>query len=224
MQQNKKGQMSTVTIILIVLIVAMSVAAIAGMVAYNSIQAKNQAKTKTASKSVSASKKNKSSNQSTNSRKSSSAASSNNSRSTSSRQSTPELNVRQVGTLLSLLHWPNYFKERIDDPGIYYGDDQLEGQTYHVFSGNGDSTSILYYQIDGDTITYRFVDPSNSDCVADAPIVTKTISLKRLVNDYYNTSAKRAEVNGYVAKLKPLSEIQSNEQADDDASSEAYSE
>ena len=207
MQQNKKGQMSSVTIILIVLIVAMSVAAIAGMVAYNSIQAKNQAKTKTASKSVSASKKNKSSNQSTNSRKSSSAASSNNSRSTSSRQSTPELNVRQVGTLLSLLHWPNYFKERIDDPGIYYGDDQLEGQTYHVFSGNGDSTSILYYQIDGDTITYRYVDASNADCVADAPVVTKTISLKRLINDYYNTPAKRAEVNGYVAKLKPESEI-----------------
>ena len=207
MQQNKKGQMSTVTIILIVLIVAMSVAAIAGMVAYNSIQAKNQAKTKTASKSASASKKNKSSSQSTNSRKSSSAASSS---SASSQQSTPELNDRQVGTLLSLYYWPDYFKEGLNnDPGIYYGDDQLEGQTYHVISGNGDPTSNLYYQIDGDTITYRYVDPSNSDCVADAPIVTKTISLKRLVNDYYNTSAKRAEVNGYVAKLKPLSEIRS---------------
>ena len=205
MQQNKKGQMSTVTIILIVLIVAMSVAAIAGMVAYNSIQAKNQAKTKTASKSASASKKSKSSNQSTNSRKSSSAASSS---STSSRQSTPELNDRQVGTLLSLYYWPDYFKEGLNnDPGIYYGDDQLEGQTYHVISGNGDPTSILYYQIDGDTITYRYVDDSNGEIVADAPIVTKTISLKRLINDYYNTSAKRAEVNSYVAKLKPLSEI-----------------
>lgn len=205
MQQNKKGQMSSVTIILIVLIVAMSVAAIAGMVAYNSIQAKNQAKTKTASKSVSASKKNKSSNQSTNSRKSSSAASPS---SASTRQTTPELNVRQVGTLLSLYYWPDYFKEGLNnEPGIYYGDDQLEGQTYHVFSGNGDPTSNLYYQIDGDTITYRYVDASNADCVADAPVVTKTISLKRLINDYYNTPAKRAEVNGYVAKLKPESEI-----------------
>ncbi|MQM71989.1 MAG: hypothetical protein DUD26_06530 [Eubacteriaceae bacterium] len=207
MQQNKKGQMSTVTIILIVLIVAMSVAAIAGMVAYNSIQAKDQAKTKTASKAVSASKKSKSSNQSKNSRKSSSAASS--SSSASSQQTAPELNVRQVGTLLSLYYWPDYFKERLNDSGFYYGDDQLEGQTYHVFSGNGDPTSVLYYQIDGDTITYRYVDVSNADCVADAPIATKTISLKRLVNDYYNTSAKRAEVNGYVAKLKPLSEIRS---------------
>jgi cytoskeletal protein RodZ len=202
--RQSSGSGASVKIILIVLIVAMSVAAIAGMVAYNSIQAKDQAKTKTASKSVSASKKSKSSNQSTNSRKSSSAASPS---SASSQQTTPELNVRQVGTLLSLYFWPDYFKERIDDPGIYYGDDQLEGQTYHVFSGNGDPTSILYYQIDGDTITYRFVDPSKSDCVADAPITTKTISLKRLVNDYYNTSAKRAEVNGYVAKLKPESEI-----------------
>ena len=206
MQQNKKGQMSTVTIILIVLIVAMSVAAIAGMVAYNSIQAKNQAKTKTASKSVSASKKNKSSNQSTNSRKSSSAASSS---STSSRQSTPELNDRQVGTLLSLYYWPDYFKGLIGDSGIYYGDDQQDGETYHYFTGNGDPTSVLLYRLDGDTITYKYVDASNADCVADAPVVTKTISLKRLINDYYNTSAKRAEVNGYVAKLKPLSEIRS---------------
>ena len=206
MQQNKKGQMSTVTIILIVLIVAMSVAAIAGMVAYNSMQAKNQAKTKTASKSVSASKKNKSSNQSTNSRKSSSAASSS---STSSRQSTPELNDRQVGTLLSLYYWPDYFKGLIGDSGIYYGDDQQDGETYHYFTGNGDPTSVLLYRLDGDTITYKYVDASNADCVADAPVVTKTISLKRLINDYYNTSAKRAEVNGYVAKLKPLSEIRS---------------
>lgn len=205
-QQNKKGQMSTVTIILIVLIVAMSVAAIAGMVAYNSIQAKNQAKTKTASKSASASKKSKSSNQSTNSRKSSSAASSS---STSSRQSTPELNDRQVGTLLSLYYWPDYFKGLIGDSGIYYGDDQQDGETYHYFTGNGDPTSVLLYRLDGDTITYKYVDASNADCVADAPVVTKTISLKRLINDYYNTSAKRAEVNGYVAKLKPLSEIRS---------------
>lgn len=204
MQQNKKGQMSTVTIILIVLIVAMSVAAIAGMVAYNSIQAKNQAKT--ASKSASASKKSKSSNQSTNSRKSSSAASSS---STSSRQSTPELNDRQVGTLLSLYYWPDYFKGLIGDSGIYYGDDQQDGETYHYFTGNGDPTSVLLYRLDGDTITYKYVDASNADCVADAPVVTKTISLKRLINDYYNTSAKRAEVNGYVAKLKPLSEIRS---------------
>lgn len=206
MQQNKKGQMSTVTIILIVLIVAMSVAAIAGMVAYNSIQAKDQAKTKTASKSASASKKSKSSNQSTNSRKSSSAASSS---STSSRQSTPELNDRQVGTLLSLYYWPDYFKGLIGDSGIYYGDDQQDGETYHYFTGNGDPTSVLLYRLDGDTITYKYVDASNADCVADAPVVTKTISLKRLINDYYNTSAKRAEVNGYVAKLKPLSEIRS---------------
>ena len=205
-QQNKKGQMSTVTIILIVLIVAMSVAAIAGMVAYNSIQAKNQAKTKTASKSASASKKSKSPNQSTNSRKSSSAASSS---STSSRQSTPELNDRQVGTLLSLYYWPDYFKGLIGDSGIYYGDDQQDGETYHYFTGNGDPTSVLLYRLDGDTITYKYVDASNADCVADAPVVTKTISLKRLINDYYNTSAKRAEVNGYVAKLKPLSEIRS---------------
>jgi len=205
-QQNKKGQMSTVTIILIVLIVAMSVAAIAGMVAYNSIQAKDQAKTKTASKSASASKKSKSSNQSTNSRKSSSAASSS---STSSRQSTPELNDRQVGTLLSLYYWPDYFKGLIGDSGIYYGDDQQDGETYHYFTGNGDPTSVLLYRLDGDTITYKYVDASNADCVADAPVVTKTISLKRLINDYYNTSAKRAEVNGYVAKLKPLSEIRS---------------
>lgn len=204
MQQNKKGQMSTVTIILIVLIVAMSVAAIAGMVAYNSIQAKNQAKTKTASKSASASKKSKSSNQSTNSRKSSSAASSS---STSSRQSTPELNDRQVGTLLSLYYWPDYFKGLIGDSGIYYGDDQQDGETYHYFTGNGDPTSVLLYRLDGDTITYKYVDASNADCVADAPVVTKTISLKRLINDYYNTSAKRAEVNGYVVKLKPESEI-----------------
>ena len=206
MQQNKKGQMSTVTIILIVLIVAMSVAAIAGMVAYNSIQAKNQAKTKTASKSASASKKNKSSSQSTNSRKSSSAASSS---SASSQQSTPELNDRQVGTLLSLYYWPDYFKGLIGDSGIYYGDDQQDGETYHYFTGNGDPTSVLLYRLDGDTITYKYVDASNADCVADAPVVTKTISLKRLINDYYNTSAKRAEVNGYVAKLKPLSEIRS---------------
>ena len=199
MQTTEKRPSSDVPIVFIVLIVAVSAAVIAGFAAYRTIQGKDQPKTKTASHKTATVKKRQPS--------SSHKTASSDTGTASQQQVAPTLNSRQVGTLLSLYYWPDYFKGLIDDSGIYYGDDQQDGQAYHFFTGNGDPTSVLLYRLDGDTITYKYVDASNADCVADAPVVTKTISLTRLINDYYNTSSKRAEVNGYVAKLKPESEI-----------------
>lgn len=211
MQTTQKRPASGVPIVLIILIVAVSAAVIAGFAAYHTIQGKDQPKAQGTSHKAAAVKKNQSSGSSSKTHPTASS-----SERASRQPAAPALSDRQVGTLLSLYHWPNYFKGLIDDSGIYYGDDQQDGQTYHYFTGNGDALSVLLYRLDGDTITYKYVDASNADCVADAPVVTKTISLKRLINDYYNTSSKRAEVNGYVAKLKPESEIPgaSDDQAD----------
>lgn len=121
------------------------------------------------------------------------------------------LDSYHIGVVLSLLYWPDYFKETLSEGIMIGGSNETEiggeDSSYNAIWGQGDPTSILEYKYSGDALTYRYVDTSNPDlAVADMPIVTKTISINRLIKDYYNNDDKKDEVDNYVKKLRDNTE------------------
>lgn len=143
----------------------------------------------------------------------SSASSSSSSKSTNANSSTKDDNVsdQTVGVMVALLQWPDWFKEGIKSGDMYYGtdsdsDNSSEVNGYSCVTENGDPESYLYYKRDGDNVTIKYWTTSGDETVAEGHFDTRTVSLKRLENDYYNNSSKKAEVDGYVSDLKPISE------------------
>lgn len=112
-----------------------------------------------------------------------------------------------VGVFVGLLKSGDWFKDNLKDGHMYFGTDWDMGDEkgYDYITANGDPTSYFWYKQNGNTVTIKYVDMTNSDSVAEAPIKTEKISLSRLKSDYYVNSSQKAEVNGYVNKLKPTS-------------------
>lgn len=129
------------------------------------------------------------------------------------------LTTQQLGTLVALLKEPNWFKQYVASGDMCYSD-QPEPQDNNLGLGgfdyvtaNGDPTSFLYFQQQGNNVVIKYVDMDGADCVADAPIKTESVPLSTLITDYYNTKKKRDEVNGYANKLIPESKHNSQDNA-----------
>lgn len=125
--------------------------------------------------------------------------------SSNSNSQSSSVDDKTVGVLVALLQNPNWFKEYLNSGDMYYGansDNSGEVNGYSYVTSNGDPESYIYFKRDGDNITIKQWTTSGDETVAEGHFETKTISLKRLENDYYSNASKRAEVNGYVNKLK----------------------
>lgn len=140
----------------------------------------------------------------------SSASSDQSSLNTSSSAKDGSVDDQTVGVMVALLQDPDWFKSGVNDGEMYYsasrsdmGDDV---QGYSFVTANGDPTSYIYYKRDGDNVSIKYWTTSGDESVAEGHFDTRTVSLKRLENDYYNNASKKSEVNGYVGKLKPYSE------------------
>lgn len=121
------------------------------------------------------------------------------------------LTTQQLGTLVALLKYPNWFKQGVAAGSMYYSDqpNTAPGSDLNGFSyvtANGDPTSYIYFQLQGENVVIKYVDASHADCVADAPMRTISVRLDTLINDYYNTKKKQDEVNGYANRLMPESQ------------------
>lgn len=147
----------------------------------------------------------------------------------SSTSATPTVKVddKTAGVMLALLVEPDWLKEGVSSGDMYYGVHGQDGEEgfesmngWSYITENGDPTSYIHYKVNGDTVTYRYVDVSGGKSVAESPMVTKTVSLSRLEKDYYVTQSQKDEVNGYVSKLQPesayLNSIKNNDQDDDE--------
>lgn len=124
----------------------------------------------------------------------------------SANSQTKNVDAKTAGILLLLYYNSEWLKTYIDS-ALWYGtvtrsDDGEIPAGYNYITARGDPTSYVYYSVSGDVITYKYIDETGDQSVADSPLVTKTISLKRLENDYYTTSAQQQEVAGYTAKLQ----------------------
>ena len=126
------------------------------------------------------------------------------------------LTTQQLGTMVALRTNPNWFKQGVVGGGMYYSDqpysnpgDELNGFSY--VTTNGDGTSSIYYQLQGENVVIKYLDTTtNADCLADAPMKTISVRLSTLINDYYNTKKKQDEVNGYADRLLPESQYGKN--------------
>lgn len=123
----------------------------------------------------------------------------------SSSASESSVDDKTVGVMVSLLKVPDWFKDGINSGEMSYGSGSNysgEVKGYSYITANGDPESYIYYKRNGDTITIKQWTMSGDESVAEGHFETSTASLKQLEQDYYSNANKRAEVNGYVSKLK----------------------
>ena len=121
------------------------------------------------------------------------------------------LSVQQLGTLICLLKDPDEFKDADNGQpgGLYYGTVPQGSDYGQQFWGidflttNGDPTSYLYFKPDGPNVIIKYVDDDGTTDVANAPVKTESISIQRLVNDYYISQDQKNEVNGYANRIQP---------------------
>ncbi|WP_242075053.1 Lreu_0056 family protein [Limosilactobacillus mucosae] len=134
-------------------------------------------------------------------------SSSDSSTTASSTAKTAKVDDKTTGVMLALLVEPDWFKEYIGNDFFCYspaGENPISDAVadYSYLTANGDPTSFLYYKVDGDTVTYKMWEVSDSENVADGHFETKTVSLSNLEKDYYVTQSQKDEVNSYVSHLR----------------------
>lgn len=126
----------------------------------------------------------------------------------------PQVTPQQLGTMVAFLQNPDWFKEHLQDGGMYYGTnnpklvvggDEVAG--YDFVSANGDPTSYIYYKKDGDTVTIKDVEPHGSQCVAGTGYTTRTVSYHNLLQDYYQSQGQKDEVNNDASQLKSWASV-----------------
>ena len=122
------------------------------------------------------------------------------------------LSGQQLGTLICLLKDPDEFKgaDNGQPGGLYYGSVPQGSDYGQQFWGmdflttNGNPTSYLYFKPDGPNVIIKYVDDDGTTGgVANAPVKTESISIQRLVNDYYISQDQKNEVNGYANRIQP---------------------
>lgn len=134
-------------------------------------------------------------------------SSSDSSTTASSTAKTAKVDDKTTGVMLTLLVEPDWFKEYIGNDFFCYspaGKNPISDAVadYSYLTANGDPASFLYYKVDGDTVTYKMWEVSDSENVADGHFETKTVSLSNLEKDYYVTQSQKDEVNSYVSQLR----------------------
>lgn len=134
-------------------------------------------------------------------------SSSDSSTTASSTAKTAKVDDKTTGVMLALLVEPDWFKEYIGNDFFCYspaGENPISDAVadYSYLTANGDPTSFLCYKVDGDTVTYKMWEVSDSENVADGHFETKTVSLSNLEKDYYVTQSQKDEVNSYVSQLR----------------------
>lgn len=134
-------------------------------------------------------------------------SSSDSSTTASSTAKTAKVDDKTTGVMLALLVEPDWFKEYIGNDFFCYspaGENPINDAVadYSYLTANGDPTSFLYYKVNGDTVTYKMWEVSDSESVADGHFEIRTVSLSNLEKDYYVTQSQKDEVNGYVSQLR----------------------
>lgn len=138
-------------------------------------------------------------------------SSSDSSTTASSTAKTAKVDDKTTGVMLALLVESDWFKEYIGNDFFCYspaGENPINDAVadYSYLTANGDPTSFLYYKVNGDTVTYKMWEVSDSESVADGHFEIRTVSLSNLEKDYYVTQSQKDEVNGYVSQLRSESD------------------
>ena len=137
----------------------------------------------------------------------SSKASSMSSASSSSTVSAKNLTSQQMGIILAMDQEPDVISNYLGN-SLWYGvanssnggTDETNG--YNYISTHGDGTADIYWQVNGDMVTFKRLDPNSGDCVADEKMMTKTVPVAQLVQKYYSIPQQQSQVNNDANQLK----------------------
>lgn len=137
----------------------------------------------------------------------SSKASSMSSASSSSTVSAKNITPQQMGIILAMDQEPDVISNYLGN-SLWYGvansnnggTDETNG--YNYISTHGDGTADIYWQVNGDMVTFKRLDPNSGDCVADEKMMTKTVPVAQLVQKYYSTPQQQSQVNNDANQLK----------------------
>lgn len=127
--------------------------------------------------------------------------------SSSSTVSAQNLTPQQMGILLAMDQEPDVISNYLGN-SLWYGvanssnggTDETNG--YNYISTHGDGTADIYWQVNGDMVTFKRLDPNSGDCVADEKMMTKTVPVSQLVQKYYSTPQQQSQVNNDANQLK----------------------
>lgn len=136
----------------------------------------------------------------------SSEASSVSSASSSSKVSAQNLTPQQMGILLAMDQEPDVISNYLGN-ALWYGvsnsdDVNTETSGYNYISTHGDGTANIYWQVNGNMVTFKRLDPNSGDCVADEKLMTKTVPVSQLIQKYYSTPQQQSQVNNDANQLK----------------------
>ncbi|UQS86889.1 hypothetical protein MOO44_08500 [Nicoliella spurrieriana] len=120
-------------------------------------------------------------------------------------KNTSNLSDKQIGVMAVFLAFPDLIKG--SDP-VYYmpasqnvGKNALEKGYSYITDMSTDQLGYVFYQVNGSNVTIKNWVSGAKD-VADGHFKVETVTIDRLVNDYYVNQGQKDEVNGDVAKLK----------------------
>ena len=136
----------------------------------------------------------------------SSEVSSMSSASSSSTVSAQDLTPQQMGIILAMDQEPDVISNSLP---LWYGvvnndnggSDDTAG--YNYFTTHGDGTANIYWKVNGNTVTFKRLDPNSGDCVADEKMMTKTIPVSELIQKYYSTPQQQSQVNNAANQMQP---------------------
>ena len=142
----------------------------------------------------------------------SSEVSSMSSASSSSTVSAQNLTPQQLGILVALNQNPQLLQNLnagSDDPtGLWFAScnsnndgssSNLDG--FDVLTTHGDGTADLYYKLDGNNVIIQKLDPNSGDCVADEKMMTITVPVSQIMQNY-STPQQQSQVNNDANKLR----------------------
>ena len=126
--------------------------------------------------------------------------------SSSSTVSARNLTPQQMGILLVMDQEPDVISNYLGN-ALWYGvsnndDGNTETNGYNYISTHGDGTANIYWQVNGNMVTFKRLDPNSGDCVADEKLMTKTIPVSQLIQKYYSTPQQQSQVNNDANQLK----------------------
>lgn len=126
--------------------------------------------------------------------------------SSSSTVSARNLTPQQMGILLVMDQEPDVISNYLGN-ALWYGvsnndDGNTETNGYNYISTHGDGTANIYWQVNGNMVMFKRLDPNSGDCVADEKLMTKTIPVSQLIQKYYSTPQQQSQVNNDANQLK----------------------
>lgn len=132
--------------------------------------------------------------------------------SSSSTVSAKNLTPQQLGILVALNQNPQLLQNlnaSSDDPtGLWFAScnsnndglsSNLDG--FDVLTTHGDGTADLYYKLDGNNVIIQKMDPNSGDCVADEKMMTITVPVSQIMQNY-STPQQQSQVNNDANKLR----------------------